>query len=324
MASPGVYAFEAIDDALPFMPLAARRALDLLGRKLSLEAWLSLAVDERRRIIAAGTQELVDANANALVDRAIPSAPKIPPQSEPAGDSAPPDLAHALGTARALDDARWRGLTPLDRYALVRCASKPEKLARAYDEIVRRHARGFAAASSATGNADDEPGPLRTRLAHLTAAGEAHMVDVGEKRPSARRAVASARVRTTRAVVEAIAAGATAKGDVFAVARVAGLLAAKRTPELIPLCHPVQTTRAAIDFEAHAERGELRVFATVEAVDRTGVEMEAMMAASIASLAVYDMIKSADRWATIDEVRLDSKSGGKSGQVERPPERGGR
>jgi cyclic pyranopterin phosphate synthase len=97
-------------------------------------------------------------------------------------------------------------------------------------------------------------------------------------------------------------------------------MASKRTPELVPLCHPVHTTRAAVDFVADAARGEVLVRATVEALDRTGVEMEAMVAASVAALTVYDMIKSADRWATIDQMRLEEKSGGKSGPVVRPPE----
>ncbi|MDP9000296.1 MAG: cyclic pyranopterin monophosphate synthase MoaC [Myxococcota bacterium] len=161
-------------------------------------------------------------------------------------------------------------------------------------------------------------------LTHLTPSGDARMVDVGDKSETRRRAVATACLRTTPGVVEAIAKGAVAKGDVLAAARIAGILAAKRTSELVPLCHPVRTTRAAIDFEPDAECGELRVRATVEAIDRTGVEMEAMVAASVASLTVYDMIKSADRWATIEAVRLVSKTGGKSGDVTRPPERGGR
>ncbi|HEY1690831.1 MAG TPA: cyclic pyranopterin monophosphate synthase MoaC [Polyangiaceae bacterium] len=158
-------------------------------------------------------------------------------------------------------------------------------------------------------------------LTHLSASGEAHMVGVGAKAETARRAVASARVTTTPATVAAIAAGSVAKGDVLAVARVAGIQAAKRTSELVPLCHPVRTTRAAVDIELDAVAGEVRVRATVEAVDRTGVEMEAMVAASVASLTVYDMVKSADRWATIEGVRLEAKSGGKSGDVTRPRER---
>jgi cyclic pyranopterin phosphate synthase len=156
------------------------------------------------------------------------------------------------------------------------------------------------------------------RLSHLTEAGAAHMVDVGAKTASSRRAVASACVRTTEAVVRAVAVGGLAKGDVLGAARIAGILACKRTPELIPLCHPVQTTHATIDFDADAERGELRVRAVAEAFDRTGVEMEAMVAASIAALTIYDMIKSADRWASVESIRLEEKSGGKSGAVARP------
>jgi cyclic pyranopterin phosphate synthase len=146
------------------------------------------------------------------------------------------------------------------------------------------------------------------------------MVDVGSKPVTFRRAVASASVRTTPEVLRALADSALPKGDVIAAARIAGILAAKRTPELIPLCHPVQTTHAAIDFVSNAPTAELRVRATVEATDRTGVEMEAMMAASVAALTVYDMIKSEDRWASIDSVRLEEKSGGKSGLLIRPGE----
>jgi cyclic pyranopterin phosphate synthase len=297
MASPGVYAFEAIDDDLPFVPLAARRVLDALGRKLSLEGWLSLTVEQRRRIVHAGTRARVEDEVLPVIDEARPEATHVPAEADPDETEPPPALTAALGPARPLDVARWRALRALDRYALCKSAGKPEKLARAYDAVV---------------------GPV---LRHVTSAGEAHMVDVGAKGETARRAVAGARVRTTRAVVDAIATGAVAKGDVLAVARIAGILAAKRTPELVPLCHPVRTTSAVVDLELDAAHGEVRVRATVDAVDRTGAEMEAMVAASVAALTVYDMVKSADRWASIDGVRLEAKSGGKSGDVTRPPER---
>ncbi|HZU84402.1 MAG TPA: cyclic pyranopterin monophosphate synthase MoaC [Polyangiaceae bacterium] len=300
MASPGVYVFEAIDEALPYMPLAVRRVLDVLGRKLSLEGWLSLPIDDRWALVRAGAGEGVDPGADAVLQRAVPAPSRIDATPDPDPTAPPRPLVAALGPSRPLDESRWRSLSALGRYGLAKCAARPEKLARAYDEI----AGG---------------GPLT----HLTAAGDAHMVDVGQKPESARRAVASARVRTTRSAVEAIARGAAAKGDVTAAARIAGILAVKRTSELVPLCHPVRTTRAAVDFELRPEAGELRVRATVEAVDRTGCEMEAMVAASVASLTVYDMIKSVDRWATIDAVCLESKSGGKSGDLRRPPERGG-
>jgi cyclic pyranopterin phosphate synthase len=303
MPSPGVYAFEAIAEDLPFLPLAARRVLDLLGRKMSLEAWLSLPAGHRHLLVRAGAEARVDESVRTVVDAAKPPPVDVPTLAEPDGNTPPASLVAALlasSPSRTLDLARWRSLRALDRYALCKYAGRPEKLAPAYDEIL------------------GSPAPP---LTHLTPAGEVHMVDVGEKKETARRAVASARVCTTRATVEAIAAGTLAKGDVLAVARVAGILAAKRTPELVPLCHPVRTTSAAVELELDAARGEVRVRATVEAVDRTGVEMEAMVAASVASLTVYDMIKSADRWATIEGVRLEAKSGGKSGDVTRPGDR---
>jgi cyclic pyranopterin phosphate synthase len=303
MPSPGVYAFEGIEEDLPFLPLAARRVLDLLGRKMSLEAWLSLPAGHRHLLVRAGAEARVDESVMAVVDAAKPAPVDVPAVPEPDRNVPPASLVNALlasAPSRTVDVARWRSLRALDRYALYKYVGRPDKLASAYDEIV-----GVA-------------GPV---LTHLTPSGEVHMVDVGEKAETPRRAVASARVQTTRETVAAIAAGTFAKGDVLAVARVAGILAAKRTPELVPLCHPVRTTSAAVELELDVARGEVRVRATVEAVDRTGVEMEAMVAASVASLTVYDMIKSVDRWATIEGVRLEIKSGGKSGEVTRPGDR---
>jgi cyclic pyranopterin phosphate synthase len=289
-----VYAFES-DKSLATMPIAARRVLDLLGRKLSLPGWLSLRLDERRRIVQSGAEEQIDPELVSLIDAATPAPAVISPVEDPDALAPPPELLAALGATRPLQSNAWKGLRSLDRYALVKCAHKPDKLASAYDVIV-----GSAV------------------LSHLRKDGEAHMVDVGAKHETLRRAVASARVRTTRAVVQAVASGQTAKGDVLAVARVAGIIAAKKTSDLVPLCHPVRITGTIIDLELDVEREEVRVRATVEALDRTGVEMEALTAASVASLTVYDMIKSADRWATIEAVQLEAKSGGKSGEVTRP------
>ena len=300
MGSAGIYAFEAIDETLPYMPLAARRVLDGLGLKLSLTAWLSLPIQDRWRIVRAGASERVDPTIVSALASAAPPASSISPEPEPDPAAPPLALAKALGPSRPIDPQRWRGLSPLARYALFKYAAKPEKLGLAYDEIA--------------------PGVV---LTHLTPAGEARMVDVGDKRETARLAVASARVRTTPEVIEAIASGRVAKGDVLAAARIAGILGAKRTSELVPLCHPVRTTRATVELDPDAQKGEVTVRASVEAVDRTGVEMEALVAASIASLTIYDMIKSADRWATIDGLRLDEKRGGKSGDVKRSAERGG-
>jgi cyclic pyranopterin phosphate synthase len=293
-----IYDFEGLDDTLEYVPLAARRLLDLGGRKLSLAGWQSLRVEDRWQLARAGASEQAALDAIAVAERATPAPTPVEPVPEASGIQPPSDLVDALGAGRPLDEGRWQRLGAMDQYALVKCASKPEKLARAYDEIVRS-----------------------VSLSHLTGEGAAHMVDIGAKATTARKAVASARVRTTQEVLAAISGGRAAKGDVLGTARVAGILAAKRTPELIPLCHPVQTTHATVDFEMDLPQGTIVVHATVEAIDRTGVEMEAMTAAAIASLTVYDMIKSADRWATIEAVQLESKSGGKSGAVSRPLER---
>ena len=152
----------------------------------------------------------------------------------------------------------------------------------------------------------------RPPLAHLTSSGEARMVDVGAKAVTRRRAVASARVQMSAAVLERLVSGDAAKGDVLAVARVAGIQAAKRTPELIPLCHTIALTRVEVSFEIDRRGSAVAIRASAEAVDRTGVEMEALVAASTAALTIYDMLKSVDRWMTITDVRLEEKTGGKS------------
>jgi cyclic pyranopterin phosphate synthase len=161
-------------------------------------------------------------------------------------------------------------------------------------------------------------------LPHLSASGAAHMVDVGDKPITKRRAIASALVRASQEAVMSIENAVAAKGDVLATARVAAILAAKRTPEIIPLCHPVQTSRVEVALETNAGAGTVSVRAVVEALDRTGVEMEALMAVSVAALTVYDMIKATDRWASIEAVRLEEKEGGKSGHLVRPRPEGSR
>ncbi len=150
---------------------------------------------------------------------------------------------------------------------------------------------------------------------HLDEHGRARMVDVGEKSPSVRRAVASARVLTRPDVIAVIRDGTAAKGDVLAAARLAGIQAAKRTPELIPLCHPLLLDAVTVDLHLAADRVELR--SEVRCTGRTGVEMEALCAVSVAALTVYDMCKSMDRRIRIDGVRLEHKSGGKSGTYDR-------
>jgi cyclic pyranopterin phosphate synthase len=139
------------------------------------------------------------------------------------------------------------------------------------------------------------------------------MVDVSAKSETVREAVAQAIVRMRPATLRAIQRGNAPKGDVLGVARTAGILAAKRTPELIPLCHPLRLTRVEVAFDARPSRGELTVRARVSTVDKTGVEMEALTAASIAALTVYDMVKALEKGVTITKVQLLEKLGGKSG-----------
>jgi cyclic pyranopterin monophosphate synthase len=150
------------------------------------------------------------------------------------------------------------------------------------------------------------------RLTHVDERGHANMVDVADKAVTHRRAVAGALVRMQPATLAMIVEGRAPKGDVFAVARVAGIMAAKRTSELIPLCHPLSLTRAGVEFEPLPEG--VRVTAEVETDGKTGVEMEALTAAGVAALTLYDMCKAVDRGMTVDGLGLQSKEGGKSGR----------
>ncbi|HEU5113118.1 MAG TPA: cyclic pyranopterin monophosphate synthase MoaC [Acidimicrobiia bacterium] len=152
-------------------------------------------------------------------------------------------------------------------------------------------------------------------LSHLNEAGEVRMVDVGDKPVTDREAVAEGFVVMSPDLTERFFAGDLPKGDAAAVARVAGIMAAKRTAELIPLCHPIPLTGVDLGLEPSG-RG-IRVIASVRTTDRTGVEMEAMTAVAVASLTIYDMVKGVERDVTIETVRLVSKSGGRSGKWER-------
>ncbi|MFO0551905.1 MAG: cyclic pyranopterin monophosphate synthase MoaC [Polyangiaceae bacterium] len=147
----------------------------------------------------------------------------------------------------------------------------------------------------------------------MNAAGEVHMVDVADKPETRRRAVACGSVHMSPAVAERISRNDAPKGEVLATARVAGIMAAKRTHELIPLCHPIALTSVEVTIDVDARIGRVDVRATAEATYRTGVEMEALTAASIACLTIYDMVKGLDREMVIGEVKLLEKSGGRGG-----------
>lgn len=152
---------------------------------------------------------------------------------------------------------------------------------------------------------------MSQKLTHLNEKGEAHIVDIGGKAVTARRAVARATLEAEPETVTAILGGSLKKGDALAVARIAGIMAAKKTSELIPLCHPIGLN--TVEVEIRGDGAELVIIAIAETDDRTGVEMEAMTAASVAALTLYDMAKGIDRGMRVSTVELVEKTGGKSG-----------
>jgi cyclic pyranopterin monophosphate synthase len=154
-------------------------------------------------------------------------------------------------------------------------------------------------------------------LTHFDASGNAHMVDVGDKTVTKRIAVASGRIRMQPATLALIQSGSAKKGDVLGVARIAAIQAAKKTSDLIPLCHPLALTRVAVEFDVNAQSCEITCTATVECEGKTGVEMEALTAVSVGLLTIYDMVKAADRGMEIIGLALEHKEGGKSGTFAR-------
>jgi cyclic pyranopterin phosphate synthase len=156
-------------------------------------------------------------------------------------------------------------------------------------------------------------------LTHVDTAGAARMVDVTGKEPTARTAVATGTLRTTAEVIDLLHSDGLPKGDALATARIAGIMGAKRTPDLVPLCHPIALSGVTLDLEA--DGAEVRIRATVRTTDRTGVEMEALTAVAVAGLTLHDMVKAVDPAAVLDGVRVESKEGGKTGTWNRPEDR---
>jgi cyclic pyranopterin phosphate synthase len=155
-----------------------------------------------------------------------------------------------------------------------------------------------------------------SEFTHFDAKGDAHMVDVSAKAETERVAVAGGRITMQKATLEKIMAGDMKKGDVLSVARLAGIMGAKRTPDLIPLCHPLNLTSVAVELSCDPDTSSVAITATTKITGRTGVEMEALTAVAVAALTVYDMCKSIDRGMRIGDIRLLHKSGGKSGTYE--------
>lgn len=289
-----LYSFDVDGETLEQLPLAARRALDHAGRKLSLAGWSSLPEGDRRSLVRLGSVSPVDLDAVArLVRRARPAPAAVEPVSDPPRDAPPGRLVEAYADHGRLSPAIWASLSDVDRYALEKVARRPnsERLASAYAEII-----GHTQVST-----------------HLRAQGGVQMVNVGTKAVTERRAEAESRVSMNRDAFALLSNNAVPKGDVLATARVAAIMAAKRTSELIPLCHALPLTHIAVELRLEASTQSVWISTTVETRGQTGVEMEALVAASHAALTVYDMLKGVDRAMTIGPTRLLAKSGGASG-----------
>ena len=158
---------------------------------------------------------------------------------------------------------------------------------------------------------------MENKLSHFDTEGNAIMVDVSEKEETTRTAVASGIIKVNDAVMEAVVNKTVQKGDVLGVARVAGIMAAKQTPHLIPMCHPLLLSKCAVDFEVNEEENIIKALCTVKIKGQTGVEMEALTGVSVTLLTIYDMCKAIDKRMEISDIRLEYKAGGKSGEFVR-------
>lgn len=293
-----LFQFDGVDAGFELVPLAARRALDHAGRKLSLEGFRSLPLAARQTLARLGSVAEIDtADVILTAERGQPPPEVIEPVPDPPTSKPEPAILVAFGPDRPIPAGSWSALHPLERYALRKVAlgSNHERREQAYREII-----GQSAFSS-----------------HVAPEGGVRMVAVGAKQPTQRRAEAQSRVTMNAEAFERASRRDAPKGDVLATARVAAIMAAKRTSELIPLCHPLSLTRIDVQLSLDAAAHAIDVAVTVECFDRTGVEMEALTAASVAALTVYDMLKGIDRSMEIGPTRLTQKSGGRSGDYRR-------
>jgi cyclic pyranopterin phosphate synthase len=347
-----VYSFEGLLPDLESPPIAARRAFDHAGLRLSVEGWRSLSLEARGELTLAGVHDQVDVErVLGLAGDADPAAARVAPAVDPDASRPPEAMVRALKPGGAPLPERWARLRGVDRYALwhaYRRATARSALSM-LDEAVASvlaaapegpvpHARAALRADAPEPAAGTMPPPVAMGGApgpaplsnHLTRAGEVHMVDVARKPATERRAIASGSVRMRRETLARLVHAEAPKGDVLATARIAAIMAAKRTHELVPLCHPVALTHVEVSLatddvgeDGATDRasggGVVRVTATVDALDRTGCEMEAMVAVTTACLTVYDMLKGIDRDMVIADVMLLEKSGGRSGHYRRGP-----
>ncbi len=289
-----LFEFDEIGPDLKLLPIAACRALDAVGLKLSRDGFLSLTFEQRSELVRLGALTEIEVEAvRKLTAMARPAPTSTERALEPAPHLIPAGIVEALGPQRSVPLKVWQELEPLERYALMKACKQPHepRLSRAYDEIIG----------------------ARQLSTHLRAQGGVQMVSVTKKEAHERTAVASSRVMMSADCFRRLTQESAPKGDVLATARIAGLMATKRTAELIPLCHPLALTHADIDFELKPESHSVTVRCSTTVIARTGVEMEAMMGASIAALTIYDMLKSIDRSMTIGPTELLEKHGGRTG-----------
>jgi len=292
----------SFDDArtdLVWMPFAARRALDAGGIRLSLEDWQRLPLPLRWQLVELGSARAVaPESVHALLRDQEVAPSSIEPWFEP---EQLPSLLCALATWGPALESAWPDLGGLERYALVKIAETTKHTTEERSARLEKACRALL-------------GPNTGRLTHLNSRGEAQLVDVTRKLASERRAVAGGSIRMRAETLRLLQEGRTPKGDVLATARLAGILAAKRTPEWIPLCHAVALTAVEVSLVLDSELPGVTIEATARAYDRTGVEMEALVAVSAAGLTLYDMLKAVDREMVVGEIRLLAKSGGRSGE----------
>jgi cyclic pyranopterin monophosphate synthase len=292
-----LYQLDSADSELSLLPMAARRALDAAGLHLNLAAWQSLPLLRRQALVQLGSGlDVVIDRVRELAAEASPVPESCPVLLPPVPERIPLEVTQAFGAERPIPLASWAALAPLDRYVLMKVASRarPERLNLAYQEII-----GQSAHSS-----------------HLAPGGGVRMVDVSAKQPSLRRAVAASRVTMNSEAYSRLLAN-NPKGDVLGSARLAGIMASKRTADLIPLCHPLALSKVELQLSPNDGEHSVSIVVTVEAVERTGVEMEALTAASVAALTIYDMLKAFDRTMSIGPTELLFKSGGRTGDYER-------
>lgn len=372
-----VYAFEGLLPEIESPPIAARRALDHAGLRITIEAWRSLSFEARARLTVAGASDRVEVEIVGSVARhASPPVQRVPSGFDPDAAAPPEALARALSPGRPLDPRRWSRLRSLDRYALTQTYRRAMArgsfliLREVFDAVMalalapssvdasapgsrgeRAGTPGLSSSAPSSGGyqapgayssfTDEAPSRARTQpvvkdrgesrsptpppvastiSTHINAEGAVHMVPVGEKTATSRRAIAAGVVKMRADTAARLLRRDTPKGEVLATARIAGIMAAKRTPELIPLCHAVALTGVSIDIQVDAPGARVIVTATADAHDRTGVEMEALVAVSVACLTIYDMLKGIDRELVIGDVKLLEKSGGRTGHYVRSGE----